>query len=396
MKKAKVIKIVGIIVTVGLVTYGIIYFGFLKKETPELEFTTEKVVKGDIQSSISVDGTIVFDTWNLEFLNSGIVQTIDVELGDEVTKNQVIAVLDASAESNRIAQSTADLNASVANRDRISEDGVDYELQEERYDAAKDKEDTEDDLYDEYVDQHGKDSTQALSQKIKKESAEADVEIAKKQLEQVEVSYDNAQYQVDKSSAAYQQSLQVYDDYEITAPVDGAVVAQINGTEGSVIFNSSNSGSSEPFIVMVDPDSFWFETYVEDVEALRITPDMKAYITLDAYPNKEFEGHAIFVSPVAELDSNDLATYKVIIAVEDVEEPLLSDMFGSAELVSEEVRDVLMISNTAVTNKNGKKIVIVKTSNGFEEKEISTGFTNGKKVEITAGLKLGEEIVIIK
>jgi len=395
MKKAKVIKIVGTVVVVGLVAYGILYFGFLKKDASELEFTTEKVLKGNIQSSISVDGTIVFDTWNLEFLNSGIVQTVDVELGDEVEKDQVIAVLDASAESNRIAQSTADLNASIANRDRISEDGIDYELQEERYDAAKDKEDAEDDLYDEYVDLYGKDSTQALSQKVKKEAAEDDVEIAKKQLEQVEVSHDNAQYQVDKSSAAYRQSLQVYDDYEITAPVNGAIIAQINGTEGSVILNNNNSGT-EPFIVMVDPDSFWFETYVEDVEALKITPNMKAYITLDAYPNEEFEGHAIFVSPVAELDSNDLATYKVIIAVDDIEEPLLSDMFGSAELVSEEVRDVLMISSSAVTNKNGKKVVIIKTANGFEEKEVQTGFTNGKKVEITSGLQVGEEIVIIK
>lgn len=395
MKKAKVIKIVGVIV-IGLVVYSIVYFGFLKKDTPELEFTTEKVVKGNIQSSISVDGTIVFDTWNLEFLNSGIVQTINVELGDEVKKDQVIAVLDASVESNRIAQSTADLNASIANRDRISEDGIDYKLQEEKYDAAKDKEDAEDDLYDEYVDLYGKDSIQALSQKVKKESAEDDVEIAKKQLEQVKVSYDNAQYQVDKSSAAYRQSLQVYDDYKIIAPVSGAVVAQINGTQGSVIFNSSNSGATDPFIVLVDPDSFWFEAYVEDVEALKITPDMKAYITLDAYPNEEFEGHVIFVSPVAELDSNDLATYKVIIAVDDIEEQLLSDMFGSAELVSEEVRDVLMISSAAVTNKNGKKVVIIKTSKGFEEKEVQTGFTNGKKVEITSGLKLGDEIVIIK
>ena len=214
-------------------------------------------------------------------------------------------------------------------------------------------------------------------------------------MEQVEVSYDSAQYQVDKNSAAYNQALQVYDDYEITAPMSGAVVAQINGTEGSVILNTNNS-TNEPFIVLVDPDSFWFETYVEDVEALKITPDMKAYINLEAYPNKEIEGHAIFVSPVAELDSNDLATYKVIIAVSDVGEQLLSDMFGSADLVSKEVRNVLIISSAAVTNKNGKQIVIIKTSNGFEEKEIKTGFTNGKQVEVMSGLKLGEEIVIIK
>ncbi|MEN8252519.1 MAG: HlyD family efflux transporter periplasmic adaptor subunit, partial [Patescibacteria group bacterium] len=222
-----------------------------------------------------------------------------------------------------------------------------------------------------------------------------DVKKTKNEKEQVKVSYDNAQYQIDKSNAAYYQTLQVYDDYEITAPVNDAVVAQINGSEGSVILNSNNS-AADPFIVLVDPDSFWFEAYVEDVEALKITQDMKSYITLDAYPNKEMEGRVVFVSPVAELDSNDLATYKVIITVDEVEEELLSDMFGSVNLVSEEVKDVLNISSDAVINKGGKQFVIVKTENGFEEKEIKTGFSNGQKVEITSGLQSGDEVVIVK
>jgi multidrug resistance efflux pump len=274
-----------------------------------------------------VDGTIIFDTWNLEFLNSGIVEKINISLGDNVKKDQVLAVLDASAESNRIAQSTAELRTSVANKDRLSEEGVDYKIKKKSYSATKDRLEAEDDLYDEYVDLYGKDSTQALAQKIKKKSADADRENAKKQLEQVTVSYENAQYQVDKNSAAYRQALQAYDNYEITAPVNGAVVAQINGTEGSVII-SSNNNTAEPFIVLVDPNSFWFEAYVEDVEALKIVADMKTYINLDAYSDEEFQGHVIFVSPVAELDANDLATYKVIIAVDGVDVPLLSDMFG--------------------------------------------------------------------
>jgi len=394
MKKSKIVKIVGGLALVAAIG-GVVYFSFFKKEVQDLEYTTEKVTKGNIQSSISVDGAIIFDTWNLEFLNSGIVEKINVQLGDKIKKDQVLAILDASAENNRIAQSTAELNTSIANKDRMSVDGVDYKIKKKSYSAAKDRLDAEDDLYDEYVDQYGKDSTQALSQRIKKKSAEADVEISKKQLEQVEVSYDNAQYQVSKSQSAYYQALQVYDNYEITAPVDSALVAQINGTEGSVILNNNNN-TTEPFIVLVDPDSFWFEAYVEDVEALKIVPDMKAYINLEAYPNKEIEGRVIFVSPVAEVDSNDLATYKVIIAVDKVEEQLLSDMFGSANLVSKEVRDVLTMSSAAVTNKQGKQFVIIKTADGFEEKEVKTGFTNGKTVEVVSGLQVGETIVIMK
>jgi multidrug efflux pump subunit AcrA (membrane-fusion protein) len=123
---------------------------------------------------------------------------------------------------------------------------------------------------------------------------------------------------------------------------------------------------------------------------------MKAYIKLDAYPEREFAGDVVFVSPVAELDSNDLATYKVMIAFDGADVKLLSDMAGSADLVSSEVRDVLLISSAAVKNKSGRQMVIVKKDGNFEEKEIQTGFTNGKQVEIKSGLNAGEEIVIIK
>ncbi|MCK4635840.1 MAG: efflux RND transporter periplasmic adaptor subunit [Candidatus Moranbacteria bacterium] len=382
--------------TLGILIFIIgIYFIFFKKDTSsELEYDVEKVIKGNIQVAISVDGSIIFDTWNMEFLNPGTVENIYVNLGDIVNKNKVLASSDSSYEDNKIAQSKADLESSRLNSERLSEEGVDYKIKKDSYKAAKEKEDNEDDLYDKYVELYGKDSSQALAQKTKKDSAEADIKNAKKQLEQVEESYQNSKYQLEKSQASYVASKEAYDKYEITSPVDNVLVAQINGTIGSVV--GGDKTSSEPFIVLVDPESFWFESYVEDVEALQIESGMKTYVELDAYPDQQFEGEVIFVSPVAELDSNDLASYKVIISVKEIDEKFLSDMAGSADLISKEVRDVLIISSEAVRDKGGKKIVIVKTENGFENREVTTGFTNLKEVEIKSGLKVGEEVIIVK
>ncbi len=386
--------LVGVLsIVIGVVSYFLFFTSSNKSD--DLKYETIAVTRGDIQTALSVDGKIIFDTWNLEFLNSGVVKSVNVKLGDKVEKDQILAVLDAANETDRVAQSQAELNSSVATRDNLSTEGIDYKIKKKVYSATKDKLDDEEDLYDEYVDEYGKSSTQARAQKVKVTSAESDVKIAKKQLEQVEVSYENAKYQVEKSRAAYRQSLQAYDDYEITAPVGGAMVAQINGSEGSVILNNNNN-TTEPFIVLVDPESYWFEAYVEDVEALKITQDMKAYITLDAYPDDELEGHVIFVSPVAELDNNDLATYKVLIAINDTNKVLLDDMFGGVNLVSEEVSDVLKIPNEAVTNKNGVQYVIIETENGFEEKKIQIEFTNGKEVEVVSGINEGDKIVVIK
>jgi len=393
MKNIKVRIILLLLIIAGAAYGGLVYFGMLGKETVEIEYKTEKVAKGNIQAAFSVDGKVVFDTWELEFINSGTIEKINVALGDTVKKGQVLAQVNASIEDDRLAQAQAGLNTSILNQERLSSDGVDYEIKKKAYESAKDSLDAENDLYDEYVSQSGKDSTQALAQKVKVRSAEADVDNAKKQLEQVKVSRQAAAYQVDEDNAAYSQVRKNYADYQIVSPVSGAQVAQINGTAGNVF--SSNQGT-EPFIVLADPDSFWFEAYVEDVDALKITPDMKAYIKLDAYADREFEGKVIFISPIAEIDANDLATYKVVISMEKGEAKLLSDMAGSANLISQEVRDVLMVSNAAFKNKQGKQMVIVKKEGGFEEKEVQVGFTNGKQAEIISGLSAGDEVVIVK
>ena len=241
MKNNRSIKIIGIVVLISVIVYSIYVLIFAKNNDEGLQYETRKITKGEIQASFSVDGKIIFDTWNLEFLNSGVVKNIAISLGDEVKKGDILAILDASSENDKVAQSKADLDASIAAKERLSEYGVDYKIKKKAYSAAKDKLDAEEDLYDENVDQYGKNSTQALSQKIKVKSAEADVETTKKQLEQVEISYKNSQYQINKSSAVYKQTLQAYDDYKIIAPVDNAIVAQINGTEGSVIINSNNT-----------------------------------------------------------------------------------------------------------------------------------------------------------
>jgi RND family efflux transporter MFP subunit len=393
MKKIKlIVLIIGII---GLAYFSLSYWGIFGGDNLELEYDTEKVVRGNIQTAITVDGSMVFDTWKLNFFESGTISKINVALGDKIKKGQVLAQLDASKENSKVQQSSADLNANILNKDTLSSDGVDYEIKKKAYEYAKDRLDAEDDLYDEYVDSAGKNSTQSLAQRVKVKLAEAEVANIKKQIEQVEAQYQNALYQVDKSAAALQQSRDNYLDYQIIAPVEGAIVAQINGTAGDIYINNQNT-TAVPLMTLINPDSFWFEADVEDVDALKISDDMKAYVSLDVYPDRKFDGKVIFVSPLAELDSNDLATYKVVIAIDSADIKLLSDMTGSADLVSSEARDVLMISNMAVKNKLGKQTVIIKKDGNFEEREVETGFTNGKSVEIKSGLSVGDEIVIIK
>lgn len=365
----------------------------------KMEYAIEKVTKGDLAVSLSIDGKISIDRWDLDFLGEGTVDELRVKLGDVVTKGQVLATLKDDKIASQLAGAKADLNSSQLDSERLSKSGVDYKIKKEAYEAAKEKLEAEEDLYDEYESEEGEDSTQALAQKVKVKSAQADVENAKRQLQQVEESYKDAQYMVSKSSSTYSGFAVQADDYKIISPISGAVVAKINGTEGTGVksggSNSSQTGE-ESFMVLANSDSYWFEAEVEDAEALKIMPGTKAYMTLDAYPDDKIEGEVAFVSPVAEIDENELASYRVVIVVKNPEMKFLSDMAGTADLVFKEVKDVLIIPNSAVKTSQGKQKVIVKSGESFSEREIQTGFTDGKKSEVKSGLNQGEEVVIVK
>ncbi|MGL4336089.1 MAG: HlyD family efflux transporter periplasmic adaptor subunit, partial [Turicibacter sp.] len=57
--------------------------------------------------------------------------------------------------------------------------------------------------------------------------------------------------------------------------------------------------------------------------------------------------------------------------------------------------DVLMLSNKAITLKDGKQVVNVKNEDGtVTETEITTGFSDGKNSEIISGLSEGDTVVV--
>lgn len=392
MKKNITFSLTGVVLLVG--GYLLVRTFFLTGTSEDMVYEFAKVVKKDISITLPVDGKVVFDTWELSFQNSGVVERIDVSLGETVKKGQVLAQIDGSKTATQLAQSSATLQSDILDMDRLSRTGVDYKLKKDAYEAAQDTADAEDDLYDEIVDQNGEDSTQALAQRIKVKSADANVDNLKRQLEQLKKSYESARYQVDKSQAALAGTKISAQDDTIISPVSGAVVAQIHGSTGKVISSSQNS--SDPFITLADPKHYWFEAYVEDVEALKLIPDMNVRMVLDAYPDRVFDGAVVFVSPVAEVDQNDLSTYKAIFTIDGGETKMLGDMTGSAEVVLREARDVLSVPTSAVHSKNGSQYVIVRKNGLFEERMVTAGFTDGKSVEIQSGLSAGEEVVIVK
>lgn len=72
-----------------------------------------------------------------------------------------------------------------------------------------------------------------------------------------------------------------------------------------------------------------------------------------------------------------------------------SGMTCAVEFIIKQQKDVVYISNKAVSMIDGSQVVKVKAENGdIEIRNIKTGLTDGKYVEVTEGLNVGETIII--
>jgi len=330
LKKKKLIFVVLIILAAGLSWY------LIAGRSEEEIVKTAKVDKGNVSISISVDGRTVIKRQDLAFEIGGVIRGINVKEGDVVKPWQTLAYLDV-----REAQKT---------------------LENTLRDYSKVRNDFEEGnrtTYDGLV------------------VTETIVRILEKN-----------QWDLEKA---------VVDVELITLARNKAYLySSISGTVGAVNFQVGENVSTQinnPVITIVDENSFHFETYVEDLDVVKIKKDMAVRMTLEALDDEEFTGRVVFISPLAKVDSNGLATYKVTIEFDEIGESMFDGFVGEAEVISKEVVDVLKVSNTAIVREDNKSVAYVYKNGQKEKRVVELGFTDGKEVEVKSGLSLGDVVV---
>jgi len=323
-----------------LIALAILGFGayklFAKTTTEVVEQKTANVTKGNVSVSISFDGKSVIDRRDLSFEIAGIVRGISVKEGDTVKQWQTVAYLDT-----REAQKN---------------------LENEMRTYLAQRNDFEETVQVTYP------SDNPINDTIKR-------------------ILEKNQWDLEKSVADYELKNIALQKSYLSSPING-VVAAVNLKPGEF------AATTKVAVTVVDKDSLVFESFVEDVDAIKIKPEQTARISFEALPDEYFDGVVTFVSPVATIDENDLSLYKVVISFSDADmSTILDGMAGEVEIISKEVNDVIKIPNTTVKREDGKSVVYIKSDDGNMRQEVELGFTNGKEVEVISGLSVGQTLI---
>jgi len=336
-------KKIALIITICLVVIGIVLAIVLTRgASPEATPTTVNVTRGDIVKTVLADGSLEMpNKAYLSFGATGTVQEVLVDEGNNVTKGQVLARLDAPSLESSVEM--AELQVEIA---------------QEQVKAARAQ-------YEKAQDLPGADE----------DAAKASWEIAKLNLKIAKLNLDAAELNLEKAV--------------IVAPFDG-VVADITITEGKEI---STATLATPAISLVDTSEIEMRGFIDEIDIAMVQPGQEANILLDALPDEEVKGSVVFISPVGTIQAG-VVSYATTITLENPVAELRDGMSATAEIIIERRDDVLFIPNRAIRGTLENPTVVVLVDGQQEERQITLGLSDGINTEVLSGLEEGEEVVL--
>jgi RND family efflux transporter MFP subunit len=208
------------------------------------------------------------------------------------------------------------------------------------------------------------------------------------------------QYNVDLSKAAVTLANSNDDLLKtvLIAPFDGTVVA-VGVKKNDVLSNIDYS--SKVAVQLVDTTAVRFQGLVDEIDILKIQYGQKATVSVDAIPDKTFNGAVTFISPFGTQDTTSrVVQFPIIVELklEPGDADLLKGGLTSTVNISiASIENALLLPITAITTTPTEKsvsILIDEATGKTEKRVITTGRQNQQVMEITSGLKEGDKIVI--
>ncbi|MGE5693575.1 MAG: efflux RND transporter periplasmic adaptor subunit, partial [Candidatus Zixiibacteriota bacterium] len=187
--------------------------------------------------------------------------------------------------------------------------------------------------------------------------------ISQLEFEGAEARYQRALAGVASARAAVKSAEVALENTLIRAPFDGTVLTK-SAEVGEMVAPLASTGSSRGAVVtLADMNSLEVEADVAEANIDRVRVGLPCEITLDAYPDTRYPGKVVKIVPTAD---RSRATVLVKVAFISRDRRVLPEMSAkvnflpeSTKLSSEQEKPVVAVPNSAVTSRNGVKMVFL-------------------------------------
>ncbi|UOR07596.1 efflux RND transporter periplasmic adaptor subunit [Hymenobacter aerilatus] len=274
-------------------------------------------------------------------LVGGVVEQLSVELGDHVTKGQVLAVIRSSE--------IADL------QNQSSTAGSDLDIARKNLQVAEDQ----------FADGLASERDVTLArQELRK--AQSNVGKSRKQLNVYGVSADGT--------------------YTLRAPISGFITEK-NVTD-HMQFNADNVGN---LFTVSNLDDVWIMANVFESDIAKVHQGYTAQVTTLSYPDKVFTGRIDKVFNVLDPDSKVM---KVRVRLDNPGYLLKPEMYAQIKVENTQNEKMLAVpAQSVVFDKDRNFVMVFKDRSHIETREVKVAKTVGDTSYVESGLQDGERII---
>jgi multidrug efflux pump subunit AcrA (membrane-fusion protein) len=169
------------------------------------------------------------------------------------------------------------------------------------------------------------------------------------------------------------------------------VPSTLDGVIGRVYLDSGvNVTPQTPIALVVSQGRVRVVVDVPERYVGKVYMGQPAHIKVDAFPDTFFQGRVYRISPVVDARTRSAA---IELLVENATDRLKSGMFSEVRLVTGAKSGAIAVPSVAVLSENGKPYVFVPVNDTAMRREVKTGISNGDYLQITGGLKAGDELI---
>ena len=221
--------------------------------------------------------------------------------------------------------------------------------------------------------------------------------MSKQQYDAIETQYEAIQAQAEQAEAALASAKSQLDDALVSASISG-IIGKRYYDEGDM------ANPTQPLVSIVQMDRVKITFDVTEVDLGKIKIGQDAVVKVKSYPDQQFKGKVIKVSPVLD-PLTRMAEVEVLI--DNPDHILKPGMFAQVEVTTGVIENTIIIprfatiENTTLENINGDERVIknyyvfVVDSNKAEQRKLDVRYSNHINLAVNGGIEVGEKLVTL-
>ncbi|MBF7066116.1 efflux RND transporter periplasmic adaptor subunit [Aliarcobacter butzleri] len=315
-----------IYIAIAIVSFLAIVLFFIfngNNKSNKIEYITKKVTQGDLSVVVSTTGNLnPTNSVEIGIEVSGTLKEIFVDFNDEVKAGQILAKIDTVKLQSQVDSSTAALAIAVAN-------------QKESQVLLNNKKTLYDRTLNMYKNSAGKypSKNELDDTRFSYEAAIESLEAAKAKVLQAQSNLKTDKQNLEKAS--------------VKSSIDGIVLNR-EVEVGQTL--AATMSAPKLFTIAKDLTNMDLIVSIDEADVADIKKDLPVTFTVDAYPNKVFNGKVkqVRLNPV---DTNGVVTYETVVSVDNEDLLLKPGMTATAKIITKESKNKLLIPNGALRFK---------------------------------------------